>query len=105
MSYRPIDESIGPNARVNGFELNTRYEGAAYNYAPPSGPPPDRDTKDVDSKGAFRSHEAPLGGWPVHSQRVAALTPLRALLMVFDAVLASTPIMFVGQSHLISLNI
>lgn len=37
-----------------------------------------------------------MSSWPVHSQRAAALTPLRMSLMIFDAILASTPIMFVA---------
>lgn len=98
MSYHPIGNPKGSNAQVNDIELSTRYEAGAFNYAPPSGPPPDHDAKHVDTKDAFRTNEPPVGSWPVHSQRVATVTSLRALLMVFDAVLASTPIMFVGKS-------
>lgn len=99
MAYRPIGDPQPPH--LENIELNTRYDPGAYNnqqYAPPPGSPPDRDKKDVDSKGAFRSNEAPMNSWPVHSQRAAALTSMRISLMIFDAILASTPIMFVGMS-------
>src|SRR4051794_28699528 len=95
MAYRRIDNP--QPAHLDNIELNTRYEGGSYGYAPPTGTPPDRDSKHVDIKGAFRSNEAPGSSWPVHSQRAAALTPLRMSLMIFDAILASTPIMFLGK--------
>jgi hypothetical protein len=97
MAYRPIDNPKNAHTNVDNIELNTRYDAGSYGYAPPADLPPDDDAKVGDAKGAFRSNEAPGGGWPVHSQRAAALTPLRAGLMVFDAILASTPIMFVGE--------
>ncbi|CAO2655975.1 Nn.00g047780.m01.CDS01 [Neocucurbitaria sp. VM-36] len=97
--YRPIGDPNHTNSQsapLDNIELNTRYDAGTYNYAPPTGTPPDRDIKDVDSKAAFRSGEVPVSSWPVHSQRAAALTPLRISLMIFDAILASTPIMFVA---------
>jgi hypothetical protein len=97
MAYRPIDNPKGPNAQVDNIELNTRYDAGAYNYTPPSGTPPDRDTKDVDSKTSFRSSEAPVRSWPIESRRVSTVTPLRAMLLFFDGVLASMPIIFIGK--------
>jgi hypothetical protein len=90
-------------AHLDNIELETRYDPGAYKFAPPPGHPPDSDSKlgDDDRKPLFRAASKatlpPGHSWPVQSQRVAALTPLRAGLMVFDAVLASTPIMFVGE--------
>ncbi|KAF2706129.1 hypothetical protein K504DRAFT_470984 [Pleomassaria siparia CBS 279.74] len=34
--------------------------------------------------------------WPMKSQHIATITPLRASIIVFDAVIASTPIMFIA---------
>ncbi|KAF1845493.1 uncharacterized protein K460DRAFT_283257 [Cucurbitaria berberidis CBS 394.84] len=99
MAYIQIgnpNNSSSQSIPLDNIELNTRYGARTDNYAPPSGTPPDRDTKNVDSKTAFRSSEAPVNSWPFHSQRAAALTPSRMSLMVFDAILASSPIMFVA---------
>jgi hypothetical protein len=113
MAYQPVGGNPGIRglqpAHLDNIELDTRYDPAAYNntqYAPPSGLPPDSDSKfdEDDKKPLFRANtktlQAPGNNWPVAAQRVATLTPLRAGLMVFDAVLASTPLMFVGKFFL-----
>jgi hypothetical protein len=106
MAYRPVGEHNLQPAHFDNIELNTDYDPGVYNYAPPPGKPPshtpDGDSKqDDDTKPFFRatSQPAPPPGanWPIQSQQVATVTPLRALLMVFDGVLASMPIMFVGE--------
>jgi hypothetical protein len=109
-SYQPVAQTnlrgLQP-AHLDNIELDTRYDPAAYTtYAPPSGYPPDGDSKfsEDDRKPFFGSTTkavpvaAPGSNWPVEAQRVATITPLRAGLMMFDAVLASTPLMFVGKS-------
>lgn len=97
MAYRAIGNP--DPAHLDNIELNTRYDAGSYNYAPPPGTPPDRDKKrDVDTKGLLsQSSQPPVNSWPVHSRRAAAMTPMRFSLLVFDVVLASTPIMFLGQ--------
>jgi hypothetical protein len=113
MAYQPVGGNPGIRglqpAHLDNIELDTRYDPTAYNntkYAPPSGLPPDNDSKfdEDDKKPLFRANiktaQAPGNNWPVAAQRVATLTPLRAGLMVFDAVLASTPLMFVGKFFL-----
>jgi hypothetical protein len=109
MSYQPVGHNhvrgLQP-AHLDDIEMDTRYDPGAYKYAPPPGHPPDSDSKlgDDDKKPLFRPASKatipPGSNWPVQSQQVAALTPLRAGLMVFDAILASTPIMFIGESVL-----
>jgi hypothetical protein len=108
MAYQPVGNAgirgLQP-AHLDNIELDTRYDSGAYNakYTPPPGHPSDGDSKfdEDDKKPLFRSAakatEAPRSNWPVEAQRVATVTPLRAGLMVFDAVLASTPLMFVGK--------
>jgi hypothetical protein len=107
MAYQPVGNpgirGLQP-AHLDNIELDTRYDPAAYNtkYASPPGHPLDEDSKfdEDDKKPLFRATskaaQAPGSNWPVEAQRVATVTPLRAGLMVFDAVLASTPLMFVG---------
>lgn len=100
MAYRPINDPWNSKStQSDNIELSTRYDAGSHNYQPPIGPPPDRDSKDGKSKDVMLIDQTPQGGWPVQSQRAAALTPLRAGLMLFDAILASTPIMFVGMCN------
>ncbi|ORX95134.1 hypothetical protein BCR34DRAFT_200441 [Clohesyomyces aquaticus] len=94
MGYTPLNrtaQSVGDigDQRLESIELNR--------YAPPSGSPPE-SSKNRDSKAYFLEHDKPstaVRHWPVHSQQVARLTPLRSFIMFFDAILASTPIMFI----------
>ncbi|KAH7135982.1 hypothetical protein B0J11DRAFT_176211 [Dendryphion nanum] len=44
----------------------------------------------------FETNQTPARQWPTRSQRVWALTPLRAYIFFFDVLLASTPIMFIA---------
>jgi hypothetical protein len=108
MAYQPVGNAgirgLQP-AHLDNIELDTRYDSGAHNakYTPPPGHPSDGDSKfdEDDKKPLFRSTSKAAGAhgssWPVKAQRVATVTPLRAGLMVFDAVLASTPLMFVGK--------
>jgi hypothetical protein len=106
-SYQPVGQ---PNLRglqpahLDNIEMDTRYDPAAYTtYAPPPGHAPDGDSKfDEDDRKPFFGSTAKAvppaeNKWPIEAQRVASITPLRAGLMIFDAVLASTPLMFVGE--------
>jgi hypothetical protein len=95
MAYQPIrDPNVQP-ARLDNIELDTRCDPAA----PSENPSNDDKTPFFRSQSkANRETPAPGGSWPVAAQRVAGLTPLRAGLLVFDTILASTPIMFVGES-------
>lgn len=104
MAYRPVGDAASSNSQstpLQDIELNTQYDAGTYNYTPPAGPPPERTSKDtekhVDSKAAFTSSDVPVDHWPVRSQKPAAFTPLRMALFVFDLLLASMPIMFIGE--------
>jgi hypothetical protein len=114
MAYKHIDD---PDTRphLDNIEMhNTSYDAGAYGYAPPPGKPSSQATggdskHDDDAKPFFQADAkgVPQAGedWPVQAQQVATVTPLRAFLMVFDGVLASTPIMFVGELFIADLFI
>jgi hypothetical protein len=112
MAYQPVHDStieaIQP-AHSSNIELDTHYDPGSHRYAPPSGRSPshntDGDSKqdDIDVKNPFFRRSTswttrpPGSNRPLQAQQVATVTPLRAGLMIFDAILASTPIMFVGE--------
>jgi hypothetical protein len=110
MAYQPVHHptmrGLQP-AHFDSIEMDTRYDPGNDKYAPPPGRSPshmtDGDSK-LDDMGDdknpfFRSSSgvAQRSNWPDQAQQVATVTPLRAFLMFFDGVLASTPIMFVGK--------
>jgi len=70
--------------------LNTQYDSGAYNTAPHV--PQDSDTEySVDNtKGVSQK-------WPSDLRKVGRITPLKALVLIFDVILASSPIMFLGE--------
>jgi hypothetical protein len=97
MRYQPL-ESTHQNVqdkRYHNIEMNQ--QPSQFSYQPS---PPNLDQKSRDSKAYFQNdnNEQPVRRWPVQSQRVATITPLRGVIIVFDAILASTPIMFIGVS-------
>jgi hypothetical protein len=106
MAYQTVGD-VSPRplqpAQLENIELDTQHGPAYTKYAPPPGHPPDSDWKfdEDDKKPFFRSTStAPPSPWdnrPVQAQQVATVTPLRAGIGVFDAVLASTPLMFIGK--------
>lgn len=107
MSYHPV--AHGAHIPLDNIELDTRYDPAAYAHAQQAPSQVSRGDDESDKKPLFRREGSKKsasgvgsrhGAWPVQAQRVAAITPLRAGIMVFDAVLASTPIMFVGMYNL-----
>jgi hypothetical protein len=110
MAYQPVHDPMRgpPPAHFDNIEMDTRYDPGADKYAPPPGRSPSHMT-DGDSKfedlGDYKnpffrstSQATQPSAWPGQAQHVATVTPLRAFLMFFDGVLASTPIMFVGES-------
>lgn len=92
MSYAPLGKGrTSPHAE--NIELVTKHDGqTAYSYAPHDG------TYD-DSKAYFPPGKIKVDNWPVQSQQVAALTPLRATILAFDFMLASSPLIFIGMFH------
>jgi hypothetical protein len=101
MAYQRVgDHSIRAlqPAHLDNIELDTRYDPGSYKYVLPSGHSPNNNLKHGDdTKPLFGAGQDPGSKWPTQSQQVAHITMLRATLMIFDAILASTPIMFVGK--------
>jgi hypothetical protein len=111
MAYQPVHDptprTMQP-AHFGDIELETRYDPGSHLYTPPLGRSPSHNTEADskfddygDGKPFLRSPSEttlPSGNnRPIPAQQVATVTPLRAGLMFFDALLASTPIMFVGE--------
>jgi hypothetical protein len=99
MAYEPVSPyAKGPNISVeDDAAMSTRYDAGLYSSNPDDSR--DRDTEDGAEDVKRTSHGMQRQMWPSHAQRVAVMTPLKVLIMVFDVILASTPIMFLGESH------
>lgn len=95
MSYAPLGGGrTSPHTET--IELTTKNDGRiAYGYAPPEGPLHDGDFKRGDAN-AYWTHSKAVDSWPIQTQQIAALTPLRGIILVFDIVLASSPLLFIG---------
>ena len=101
MAYESVNNPRGPYLPLDeDFELNTRYDAGSHDNTLPATDTSGRNDKDrvEDAKIPFVSKGLPLGQWPANPGCVAIMTPWKALVMVFDALLASTPIMFIGRS-------
>jgi hypothetical protein len=96
MSYAPLgDGRTSPH--VGSIEMTTKNaEQGSYSYASPQGPPYNANVRYNDPKAYLPPGKATIDNWPVKSQQVAALTPLRGAILAFDIVLASSPLLFVG---------
>ncbi|KAF1929983.1 uncharacterized protein M421DRAFT_419017 [Didymella exigua CBS 183.55] len=92
MSYAPFgEERASPYAE--NIEPVTKHDGRTIcSYAPPQGSP--RDKMYNDPKAYSPPGKTVVGNWPVQSQQVAVLIPLRATTLVFDFLLASSPLIF-----------
>jgi hypothetical protein len=92
MAYEPVGpQAKGPQVSVeDDAGLNIRYDAGAYNNAPHATQDRDTEYSGDDIKGVSQK-------WPSHLQKVAAITPLKVLVFLFDVILASTPIMFLGE--------
>ena len=102
MSYVPLgDGRSSPYVEIIEFTTKNPVQ-ATYNDAPPQSPPYDGGTNHSDSKAHFPPDKV-VDNWPVQSQQVAAMTPLRGTIFAFDVVLASSPLMFIGMLCCMSL--
>ncbi|KAF2735281.1 hypothetical protein EJ04DRAFT_576229 [Polyplosphaeria fusca] len=91
----PSTQNMEPRGQYQNIELDQYgHQFEPIRYSPPAGHPP--DSKNRDSKAHFQSDQPPVPHWPAHSQNVARLTPLRTFIIFFDAILASSPIMFIA---------
>jgi hypothetical protein len=97
LRYQPLEPTYhnAQGQRYHNIEMNQ--QPSQFSYQPSS---PNLDQKGSDSKAYFQNdnNEPPARHWPMQSQHVATITPLRGIVIVFDAILASTPIMFIGMS-------
>ena len=99
MSYLPLGDGR-KHPHVENIELTATNDGQSrYNdYRAPPGLPPDGGTKYSNYNASFAPDKPAVNDWPVNSQQVAALTPLRGSILVFDILLASTPLLFIGMA-------
>ena len=107
-NYSPLDDK-SYNAHPSGsfgIELSEQHARPAQTYSPPSplasplDPPLDYDKQlNNDSKTNLQPQPSPGRNWQLQSQQVARITPLRAAIIILDAIIASTPIMFIGMVH------
>ncbi|XPS92069.1 hypothetical protein M3J09_001475 [Ascochyta lentis] len=94
MSYVPLGDGR-TKPYVETIELTTKHNGQpTYSYVPPSRLP----EGEIDNYNNFQEHilsgKPSIDNWPVKSQQVAILTPLRGSILVFDILLASSPLLF-----------
>ncbi|KAA8626117.1 hypothetical protein PtrV1_01797 [Pyrenophora tritici-repentis] len=84
------------------IELSTQYNSGSHRNIPLPIDAQDREDKDraQDTKNTLLSNEVPIGRWPSNSERMAKVTLRKALVVVFDTLLASTPIMFIALALL-----
>lgn len=107
MAYTPLNPSIRINnvqsESLENVELQER-SAQSHQYAPPASSLPITHSNSTygDTKTIYESYQPPVRHWPLESQQVARLTPLRFFIIVFDTILASTPIMFIGWRHRIA---
>jgi hypothetical protein len=103
MRYQPLEPTYqnARDERYDNIEMNQQ-PPPDFPYRPPAGSPPNLEQRSQDSKAHFQNdnNERPVRRWPMQSQHVATITPLRGFIIFFDAILASTPIMFIGNSSL-----
>lgn len=86
---------MGPH--IENIELTTKHDvPSAYNVAPSQTSPYDGDSKQSDTN-AYLPQNQTIENWPIQSQQVATLTPLRGTILAFDIVLASSPLLFIGM--------
>ncbi|PZD44371.1 hypothetical protein A1F97_02168 [Pyrenophora tritici-repentis] len=103
MAYGPVPNLNGPYVRLEeDIELSTQYNSGSHRNIPLPIDAQDREDKDraQDTKNTLLSNEVPIGRWPSNSERMAKVTLRKALVVVFDTLLASTPIMFIALALL-----
>ncbi|EUC45065.1 hypothetical protein COCMIDRAFT_96576 [Bipolaris oryzae ATCC 44560] len=99
MAYEPVGRTDGSRTSI-GDDLETRmqYDAGSYSSDPSATGPVHRGVGDQakGAKGATWSSESISEQWPLQSQKLAPMTPWHGFIMVFDLILASTPIMFIS---------
>jgi hypothetical protein len=90
-NHAPLVEH-SPNSE-SGLEDDHR----ADNQAAPPGQSLDSESRLEDDDGQPPCQTNLKATLPAQPQRAVVITPLRVSMMVFDGILASTPIMFIGK--------
>ncbi len=96
MSYNKLNNA--ERARLESIELTTKYGETSYKDAPRPESSLDHNMKTTDSKKVARLRVGAGFSLPVEPRRPAAFTPIKTLVFVFDFILASMPIMFIGKA-------
>ncbi|USP81570.1 hypothetical protein yc1106_08844 [Curvularia clavata] len=97
MAYEPVGRSQGPRISTSDdMEPRTRYDAGSYNSEPSATDSQYCRTEDGGKGATWSSRETIKDQWPLQSQKLAPMTPMRGFIMVFDVILASMPIMFIA---------
>ncbi|KAL6158485.1 hypothetical protein ACJBU6_02597 [Exserohilum turcicum] len=100
MAYDPVGQNPDRRSSVtDGFEPSTRYDAGSYSSGPPGTASLDGSSAEdggaKGSKDAVQTTEIIKGDWPLQSKQLATMTVWGVIVLIFDVILASTPIMFV----------
>ena len=103
MAYDPVGQNPDRRSSVtDGFAPSTRYDAGSYSSGPPGTASLDGSSAEdggaKGSKDAVQTTEIIKGDWPLQSKQLATMTVWGVIVLIFDVILASTPIMFVGRS-------
>jgi hypothetical protein len=92
MAYQPVaNDHVHQPIQLDNIDPNTRHSSGTSEHAQ------DNDSELGQDDKKSEPALSPGRKWPVEPQQVVVLTPSRVGMMVFDTILASTPIMFIGE--------
>jgi hypothetical protein len=105
MAYQLVQDAIPQPDRTNDVDQEERSDNDASGCLSSTIQPSHESLGYDNHQKSFVRSTSPsaisiISGWPIEPRRVATSTPGRVCLVVFDTVLASTPIMFLGESTL-----
>lgn len=106
MAYEPVGRTDGSRISISDdLETRMQYDAGSYSSDPSATGSVHCGVGDraKNAKGATWSSESISEQWPLQSQKLAPMTPWRGFIMIFDVILASTPIMFIGRFNVIQL--
>ena len=85
-----------PNIQIKREDIGVEQD----TVSPLSPEVPRLEQESRGSKAYFQNdnNEPPVRNWPTESKHIWSLTPLRGFLIMFDVILASSPIMFIGKA-------
>lgn len=106
MAYQPIQYTTSQPRATRDDEVDTLGDfGNAENLqASTQSLKEDNEHSEPFMRSTSRPKGSKGDGWPLEPRHTAMMTPWRVCLIAFDTVLASTPIMFIGESFSFALN-